>query len=896
MRLACITVRDFRKLAGEWRIGPLAPGLTVIGGDNEEGKSTLLEAVKAGLFEHWKISGQQRQSLNPRGGGSPRIELVFELGGVDYELKKEFGRDCTLACSRGRWRGDEAEAELQRLLRFERRHGRGERRPQHQGLLALFWVDQGTSFLPDQLTSAIEAHRDRLRAALEREIETVVGGTRLAALRARIDKNYERFYTPKGQERAGKDDELAKLRRDVAALEAETERLRRVRTTYDEKIDALQRALEKLARARDRDVLVRAQARLDRAREARDRIERLEEQRERTRILVQKERSETERLEQAANQRAERRRRLARDEEELRKVERQREELEARIERAQQRCSNLDQDQIRLAEAAACALDRSERARAARELLEREERATRLRTALEEAECTAATLARRESERAAIRIDARNLALLRAAFDERERREAVLRAQATRIELFPEPGRSARTADGAPLDASRPLDLTAPTELILDGFGRIRISPGGDLAELERRREEASERFRALLDSLGFPDLQAAEAALQRRHDLDRELAGLQAKFDNLLKSIGAADCAAARKRLQAELDELERSRAALGAEAEVRNLERDVEAAAAEARAYQVRLNEVRAEATKAGEELAALREEDARLRGRHEQLLNSVTALREAVLADEAEISEADLEAERRRAEERLANARALLGAIETELESLDPARVRAEERAAQDEIAKLKSEEAEAQREVDQLQGEVRGLGVEACDARLEELERRLDELRAQLAASEREARAWKLLRETLSEQERKLTSDLVEPLRQRFLPYLRKLFPDAEPLVDRQRLVPIGLQRGDAAERLEELSVGTREQLAILVRLALADLLREREGEAPCLLLDDALVFSDERRFARMKTILAGAAEQQQIVILTCRPRDWADLQAHRILLESCRVGA
>ena len=79
----------------------------------------------------------------------------------------------------------------------------------------------------------------------------------------------------------------------------------------------------------------------------------------------------------------------------------------------------------------------------------------------------------------------------------------------------------------------------------------------------------------------------------------------------------------------------------------------------------------------------------------------------------------------------------------------------------------------------------------------------------------------------------------------------------------------------------------------EQVAVLVRLAFASLLAEREGEPPCLILDDALVYADETRFATMKAILQRAARQMQILILTCRPRDYYGLEARYLRLEDCR---
>jgi predicted ATP-binding protein involved in virulence len=46
-----IAVRNFRKLVSPAVIDGLREGVTIIAGDNEEGKSTLLLAIRTGLFE-----------------------------------------------------------------------------------------------------------------------------------------------------------------------------------------------------------------------------------------------------------------------------------------------------------------------------------------------------------------------------------------------------------------------------------------------------------------------------------------------------------------------------------------------------------------------------------------------------------------------------------------------------------------------------------------------------------------------------------------------------------------------------------------------------------------------------------------------------------------------------
>src|SRR3546814_19198961 len=84
-------------------------------------------------------------------------------------------------------------------------------------------------------------------------------------------------------------------------------------------------------------------------------------------------------------------------------------------------------------------------------------------------------------------------------------------------------------------------------------------------------------------------------------------------------------------------------------------------------------------------------------------------------------------------------------------------------------------------------------------------------------------------------------------------------------------------------------------GTQEQLAVLTRIAFADLLIEK-GKPASLMLDDALVFADDDRFEVMLDILTEAAQRMQIIILSCRTSAYRGLDANRILRsDERRVG-
>ena len=72
-------------------------------------------------------------------------------------------------------------------------------------------------------------------------------------------------------------------------------------------------------------------------------------------------------------------------------------------------------------------------------------------------------------------------------------------------------------------------------------------------------------------------------------------------------------------------------------------------------------------------------------------------------------------------------------------------------------------------------------------------------------------------------------------------------------------------------------------------AVLVRLAYADLLSEA-GVPVTVVLDDALVNSDDERRDRMKAILYQAAKRYQVLLLTCHGREYRDSGGEFIRLE------
>ena len=130
------------------------------------------------------------------------------------------------------------------------------------------------------------------------------------------------------------------------------------------------------------------------------------------------------------------------------------------------------------------------------------------------------------------------------------------------------------------------------------------------------------------------------------------------------------------------------------------------------------------------------------------------------------------------------------------------------------------------------------------------------------------------AWQLLRNTLAEAEKEssvhLGNALVEPVSKRMAELTAGRYGNI--VIDPQ-LKATGIRIGGNEREFDLLSVGTQEQIALLLRLSIAEALDT------FVILDDQLTQSDPGRMAWMRELLDHAAEKIQVIVLTCHPQDY-----------------
>jgi hypothetical protein len=189
-------------------------------------------------------------------------------------------------------------------------------------------------------------------------------------------------------------------------------------------------------------------------------------------------------------------------------------------------------------------------------------------------------------------------------------------------------------------------------------------------------------------------------------------------------------------------------------------------------------------------------------------------------------------------------------------------------------------------ELRQAIARLEGEVeiaggQGLGEHAAGLKLQQ----------EMAAAEadcltRRVGVLKHLRDTVESCYARRREELNAPLLRHLRPFLNDVFPEAELALGDNFAISSLARSGPAAELFGRLSLGTQEQLAVLVRLAMGAMIAERGEDVP-VILDDALVFSDDARIERMFDAISRAGRTQQVIVLTCRARSFTSLGGRQL---------
>ncbi|MCI1748310.1 MAG: hypothetical protein LKI24_09560 [Acidipropionibacterium sp.] len=180
---------------------------------------------------------------------------------------------------------------------------------------------------------------------------------------------------------------------------------------------------------------------------------------------------------------------------------------------------------------------------------------------------------------------------------------------------------------------------------------------------------------------------------------------------------------------------------------------------------------------------------------------------------------------------------------------------------------------------------LTGQLKGLDREGRQDRFDELDGLLHRSTIETTAITRRAEAAKLLHDTLVRHRDEEHRRYLEPFTREIERLGRAVFGrDMAVRVDDSLTVTQRRLNG-AWLGWDQLSTGAKEQLGLVVRLATAQLVDPADGVP--VILDDALVYSDRVRTARLLKEVATGSRTHQVVVLTSAPERYDGLDAVHI---------
>jgi hypothetical protein len=908
MRLHSLTLRNFRGVKDRSVQLP-AIGTTVVVGDNEVGKSSLVEAF-ALVFELPDDSKAKRiADIQPVGQDvAPEVTVELTLGGRELSYTKRWlknrATELTIVGPGGRrqsWTGREAHNEAERLFA--------------ENVDPVLWqtlmVSQGQS-----LVLPTPADAEPLITAVTAESGTPVDGASMPLVTA-VEHEYLRYWTRGGRPTG----EFAKSAQWVASAEltaaqalkamdevvADIRRAERLALDLEDLSSRLGEHLKSVdvlrTSKKDTDeILLRRDSVRARAETARARLE------NHTRTRVERERllADVERFTETDTELAKRRtdaetvaRKAAETvraaEAALAEVVELKEERRGDVHEAERLVSQLaDRAELdRLLVQQSELVDVRARIAAAGAVLDGVMVDDALVTAMEDAR------AKVVEARAALAAGVPEVSVRRVGAE-------VVKLSGTGLDAGP--------GVKVPGELAEDVQLLVSGELVVDVPGQVevKVHAGGEAATLRSRLDEAVRLEKDLLKRARVKDLAAARELLRKVDTVSAELQEARRTERSLTANGDPSEriallCARLGVSATGEVEEEEPKPTGKqlppvedvpGQMSLFEEFEEDTfdlsdlvvpaveggDLGAAERRLEEARAELAVAERLLADAEFAAAqarkaadedRSEAQQARARSELAGERLAAAVEALEAARAVLADEDVEGEEEQA----------TAEVEAVLDELTAVQAQADEAGADEAADALNDALAVAtrlqgEREVlrDSLrttEGRLEQSGRDGLATRRDSAELELAAVRAEHEGLKRRADAARRVYETLGRHRAEAQTKYSEPLQTRIESLGRSVYgPTFKVWLD-DDLAVAERELDGTRLRVEALSTGAQEQLAIITRLAISHLVSTGEGSVP-VIFDDALGWSDKGRLRDMGALLGRAGDHGQVIILTCMP--------------------
>lgn len=870
MKILALRLMNVRRFAGMGvQIEGIGDGVNVLCAANEFGKSTSFDALHALFFVPHTSVGNEVKRLRPYSGGNPLVQADIQTAEGRLRISKQFfgGKKASvenLDTGSLLAQADEAERLISEVIRGGA-----------SGPAGLLWVRQGVTGLQERDRKEEEGERrvrESLLTSVQGEVEAITGGRRMTEVLLACESELFSLVTPTRKPKAGSVFDAALKERDALkeTVHAHTAKVRKLRDALDKRALA-QNRLKELEIADDiearNQAIIEAKEDLQKAEQYSEKLEAAE-----ATLSLAKDRYES-------------------SERELRDFQNARGQAEIIGEKLQAASTKREivnrqrDDAVAAAQKAHGEVQAAELAeRQTRALLDRTEAGKRARGAAMQLDVLRNRLTAAEEAREAIELTEAEFALLDLpegtidALQKLDIKIAGLRATETAslptVKIgYDRPG-TPIMFDGLPMNHDEERSVRELAQVQIPGIGILTIRSNRKTSATEDL-ERAEKGRRDLLTALGVADL--AEARLRQ--------AEAQSKFSDL-------------KRLRLELsihapeglphlrEEIARQ---TSEQQEVVEVDTDPELARKDAERAAQSVNDARNKAHEL--QTPSARGQDAVV-----AMETLFATLKAQLEAQDAKLGPGAVRAEREALlEKRYGELKSAFDSLSADVEAK---RATAPDRKSLDAVVRrLESAHAAAIDEVSRLKLTLAGLNGEitthssgAVEEELRESEDAYESAKQRVAKYEAEVAMLDYLHTVLQDAKSAARDLYLQPVLSELRPLLGLLFDDISVVFDDKTLLPQTIRRNGVVEDIDRLSGGMKEQLSVLTRLAFARLLAKDGRPAP-VILDDALVYSDDDRIERMFDALHRQALDQQIIVFSCRQRAFARLGGNVLQMES-----
>ncbi|AKK02858.1 AAA family ATPase [Corynebacterium epidermidicanis] len=845
---------EFRNVRGvsSFRLDEIPEtGVLVITGENEAGKSTMLEALFTVLYEKHTSTGKKIRALQPVGQDVPvEIEAELTAGPVRFRIRKNYLKSkkaelSVLSPTRASFTGGEAESQLESIL------------AEHldSKLLRALFVKQG-----HWESSLAAAGIPSLTQALQTsDGETVMSAPEDSGLLAAVEKEYARYYTATGKPTG--ELKAARVRHEQAQESlADADRKK---TSLDEDVDSFTKDEAALAEATRKlpDAVAEVserKAQLAAATALQEQFTALNSRLEQAKLVAKDAGRELEGRNQLNAS-------LADLNQEADKLAFEREQLAEEVETHK---GNLE----RVTEGIAVLEDRAQQIRA--EIGDRRRELALKKAFLKHRELRELTeaVAEKDDEIRQLRaemslrvVDSQSVALAEQLSSSVAVAKAKLEAVSAKLQLSAVEDEEV-SINGEPVAVGKDVHeeiLHQPTTLIIGAVTATFVPDvsqeklSGEVSQLQRQLAE-------LFDDLSVGDIN--ELRSRAREDAAKlaEITKSEAERDAIVGATDLREVAEDIVSLERTIDE------ATEPEADVVELEARLDILDSERESADAELKALRQQLTALQE--AAKHVQFSVVQARHDDVSGRIAALSDAIANAEAEKPLVELQQE-------LQAQQAAVSSLEDDVKQLTQELAETDRDEAADLLEGAESRLDTLKRSIEEvkLRQAARRSRIEYAEGVAENLIRaqaHSEAVREALERVERRAAAAELLLVTLRKHLEAARQRYAEPFVAKLNHLARTIFgTDLDFTLDEELGISQRVLNNTPVD-LEALSGGAQEQLGLLVRCAVAELVDEQDGVP--IIIDDALGHTDQHRLIMMNRVLSNLGKRHQVIVMTSMP--------------------